>query len=127
MVKITDRARYYFEKHGWTNKDIEYAEEHSHTLHDEDGWAMFVAKDPEGVAWLYPTSEANRFPKGLWQTIKNYITTEVSVVIPISKNQELLRRAAKKYNGYLIDNALYVFSKEFEGLKIHEGEKKWHH
>ena len=76
MVEITKRARYFYEKHGWTDEDIAYAVENSFKLHDEDGWAMFAARAPDGVVWLYPTSQANTFPKTLWREIKRYITDE---------------------------------------------------
>ena len=115
MVQITKRARYYFDKHGWTDEDVDYIKEHAFDIYDEDGWAMPKVRGPDGDLWLYPVSEARDFPISLWKKIKGYIEIE-NVVIPISRNQEKVRRGAARYNGYLMDN-LYLFGDKFNKFK----------
>ena len=116
MVQITNRAQYFFEKHGWTEADLEYITENAFDIHDEDGWAMPMVRGPDGDLWLYPVSESDTFPISLWKKIKKYIEDEPAVVIPMSRNTDKVRVGAARYNGYLLDN-LYLFGDKFNKYK----------
>ena len=116
MVQITKRSQYFFEKHGWTEADIEYIRTTAYDIYDKDGWAMPKVRGPDGDLWLYPVSESGIFPLSLWKKIREYIEIEPAVVIPMSRNTDKVRVGAARYNGYLLDN-LYLFGDKFENFK----------
>jgi len=127
MVQITGETAYLFGNHGWNDIDIQYIKENADHIYQNTQWAMPVVIAPDGALWLYPVARGNVFPLGLWKKIKEYIENNDSVVIPMSKNQDKVAEAAKRYNGYLIDNVLYAFGDKFVGLNLYEGDKKWSH
>ena len=125
MVELTDRAKYYYGVHGWSDSDIQYLVDNCDEILDHDGWAMGVATDPNGVKWLYPTSPGNVFPVSLWKKIKWYIENSPGVIIPQDSNLEKVAKAAKRYNGYLSNN-LWLFGEELHNLIEFKGENRWH-
>lgn len=123
-VKITPRAEHHFRLHGWSDEDIDYIRNNANGIHDEDAWAMpYVYVDSDTV-WLYPVSESDVFPKSLWKKIREYLQTNQNVVVPMSRNHDSVSKAAKRYNGYLQDNLLYIFRNELPNIKLCDGDDK---
>ena len=125
MLQITGNAHRLFSTHGWSDDDISYLLENADDIEMTEAWAIGVAVAPDGVVWLYPVAGVNDFPLSLWKRIKWYIQNNDNVVIPMNKNMDKVANAAKAYNGFLSDN-YYMFGEELQGLKLHEGGKRWH-
>lgn len=126
MSRISDKSRHFYKYHGWSDNDIDYLITHAHHIEEDEHWVMGVAHAPDNVIWLYPTSPTNVFPLSLWKRIKWYIENNDNVVIPMDQNTEAVISGAKRYNGYLVDNA-YMFGDELKNVKsIKGGRVLWH-
>ncbi len=126
MPLITDNARYLYGLHGWSEADIDYLEENAHDIIEQNGWVMGVGIASDGTVWLYPTSKGNVFPLSLWKEIKWFIEHHDSVVIPMDRNMDRVSNAAKRWNGYLVDN-LWLFGDELKGIQTINRKKMSSH
>lgn len=124
-MQLSARLKRNYHVHGWTEEDIQYLADNATKIHDHKDWSMAEVLLSDGTMWLYPTSQNNNFPLSLWKEIAKYILENPKVIIPMNRNQKLVASAAKRWNGYLCDNLLYLFGDELKGLHIYEGGKRW--